>query len=161
MTGALIDITSKLCGIYLRYLGKMTTIYPECIVYSQVSNQVFPSIITYRVLWHTWFCSTERNGYTTILLLWWRWMASHRGNDLITGIFCNHHYNDVIMGVMASQITSLTIVYSSIYSDADQRKHQSSASLAFVLGIHRGPVNSPHKWPVLLKMFPFGDVIMM
>ena len=42
------------------------------------------------------------------------------------------HYNDVIMGVIASQITSLTIVYSTIYSDADQRKHQSSASLAFM-----------------------------
>ena len=48
------------------------------------------------------------------------------------------HYNDVIMGVIASQITSLTIVYSIVYSDADQRKHQSSASLAFVRGIHRG-----------------------
>ena len=152
MTGALIDITSKLCGIYLRYLGKMTTIYPECIVYSQVSNQVFPSIITYRVLWHTWFCSTERNGYTTILLLWWRWMASHRGNDLITGIFCNHHYNDVIMGAMASQITSLTQIKENI---------KAPSHWPLCLGIHRGPVNSPHKWPVMLKMFPFGDVIMM
>ena len=44
------------------------------------------------------------------------------------------HYNDVIMSAMASQITSLTIVYSIVYSDADQRKHQSSASLAFVRG---------------------------
>ena len=40
------------------------------------------------------------------------------------------------------------------------RKHQSSASLAFVRGIHRGPVNSPHKWPVMRKMRPFDDVIM-
>ena len=47
-----------------------------------------------------------------------------------------------------------------VYSDADQRKHQSSASLAFVRGNHRGPVNSPHKWPVKRKMFPFDDVIM-
>ena len=69
------------------------------------------------------------------------------------------HYDDVIMGAMASQITSLTFVYSTVYSDADQRKHQSSASLAFVRGIHRGPVNSPHKWPVTRKMFPFDDVI--
>ena len=64
---------------------------------------------------------------------------------------------DVIMGAIASQITSLTIVYSTVY--ADQRKHQSSASLAFVRGIHRGPVNSPRKWPVTRKMFPFDDVI--
>ena len=77
----------------------------------------------------------------------------------ITGNRCSH-YGDIIMGAIASQITSLTIVYSTVYSDADQRKHQSSASLAFVRGIHRGPVNSPHKWPVTRKMFPFEDVIM-
>ena len=74
---------------------------------------------------------------------------------------CTVYYNDVIMGAIASQITSLTIVYSTVYSDVDQRKHQSSASLAFVRGIHRGPVNSPHKWPVTRKMFPFDDVIMV
>ena len=71
-----------------------------------------------------------------------------------------NHYHDVIMSSLASQITSLKIVYSIVYSDADQRKHQSSASLAFVRGIHRGPVNSPHKGPVTRKMFPFDDVIM-
>ena len=71
-----------------------------------------------------------------------------------------HHYNDVIMGAIAFLITSLTIVYSTVYSDADQRKHQSSASLAFVWGIHLGPVNSPHKWPVTQRMFTFDDVIM-
>ena len=64
------------------------------------------------------------------------------------------------MGAIVSQITSLTIVYLTIYSGADQRKHQSSASLTFVRGIHRGPVNSPHKWPVTRKMFAFDDVIM-
>ena len=72
-----------------------------------------------------------------------------------------YHYSDVIMRTMASQITSLTIVYSTVYSSADQRKHQSSASLAFVRGIHRWPVNSPHKGLVMRKMFPFDDVIMM
>ena len=60
------------------------------------------------------------------------------------------------MGAMASQISSLTIVY----SGTDQRKHESSASLAFVWEIHRWLVNSPHKWPVMRKMFPFDDVIM-
>ena len=64
------------------------------------------------------------------------------------------------MGTVASQITSFTIVYTTVYPDADQSKHQSSTSLAFVWGIHRGPVNSPHKWPVTRKMFPFDDVIM-
>ena len=70
------------------------------------------------------------------------------------------HYNDVIMTMITSQITSLTVVYSTVYADADKRKHQSSASLALVWGIHRGPVNSPHKGPVTRKMFPFDDVIM-
>ena len=70
------------------------------------------------------------------------------------------HYTDVIMGMLASQITSLTIVCLTVYLDVDLRKYQSSASLAFVWGIHRRPVNSPHKWPVARKMFPFDDVIM-
>ena len=74
--------------------------------------------------------------------------------------FHSNHYGDVIMGAIASQITSLAVVYSTVYSDADQRKYQSSASLTFVWGIHRGPVNSPHKWPVTRIMFPFDDVIM-
>ena len=64
------------------------------------------------------------------------------------------------MGAMASQTTSLMIIYSTVYSGADQRKHQSPASLAFVRGIHRWPVNSPHKGPVTRKMVPFDEVIM-
>ena len=60
------------------------------------------------------------------------------------------------MGAIPSQITSLTIVHSTFYSDVVQRKHHSSASLAFVWGIHRGLVNSQHKWPVTWKMFPFS-----
>ena len=80
-------------------------------------------------------------------------MAPWHGNEF--------HYTDVIMGKMVSQITSLTIVYSTVYPGPDQRKHQSSASLAFVRGIHRGQVNSPHKWSVTRKMFPFYDVIML
>ena len=70
------------------------------------------------------------------------------------------HYSDVIMRAIASQITSLTIVHSTVYSGADQRKIQSSASLAFVRGSHRWPVNSPHKRLVTRKMFPFNDLIM-
>ena len=64
------------------------------------------------------------------------------------------------MGAVASQITSLLIVYLTVYLGEDQIKHQSSASLAFVWGIHRRPMNSPHKWPVTRKMFSLDDVIM-
>ena len=72
----------------------------------------------------------------------------------------NKHYSDVIMGAMASQITSLAIACSTVCSGADQRKHQSSASLASVRGIHRWTVNSPHKGPVKRKRFPCDDVIL-
>ena len=105
--------------------------------------------------------------YDTILFSVWQANITHcvplfsnrvAGQWPTTGLML--HYNDVIMGSMASQITSLTIVYSTVYSAADQGKNQSSASLTFVRGIHRGPVNSPSKWTVTRKMFPFDDVIM-
>ena len=89
---------------------------------------------------------------TTILTL--AWLYSWKNKQNVT------HYSDVIMCMVASQITSLTIVYSTVYSGEDQRKHQSSASLAFVWRIHRCPVNSPHKWPVTRKMSTLDDVIM-
>ena len=76
--------------------------------------------------------------------------VSHQGIRGIASFAC-HHYNDVIMSVMASQITSLTIVYSTVYSSTGERKHQSST----------WPANSPHKGPVTRKMFPFDDVIMI
>ena len=69
------------------------------------------------------------------------------------------HYSDGIMSAIVSQITSLNIVYSTVYPGTDQRKHQSSASLAFVREIHRWPVNSLHKGPITRKIFPFDDVI--
>ena len=80
------------------------------------------------------------------------------------------------MSAMASQITSLTIVYPTVNSGTDQRKHKRSVSLAYVGGIHRSSsvierlearrwliteqqVHSPHKWPITRKMFPLEDVI--
>ena len=70
------------------------------------------------------------------------------------------HYSDVIMGVMAFQITGVSIVYSTVCLGVNQRKHQSPASLAFIRGLHRWLVNSPNKGSVTQKMFPFVDVIM-
>ena len=80
-----------------------------------------------------------------------KWNFNHAGNV---------HYSDVIMSAIASQITGILIVCLNVCSVADHRKHQSSMSLAFVRGIHRWQVNSPHKGPVTGKMFPFDDVIM-
>ena len=85
---------------------------------------------------------------TYCCILWFSWTQTLQGHHC--------HYNDAIMSAVASQITSLMIAYSTVDSDADQRKHQSSASLAFVQGIHRG-----HKWPVMQKMFWSDDVILV
>ena len=87
---------------------------------------------------------------------WWFEKPSRplwRHSNEINQLEISKNYSDIIMGAMASQITSLTIVYSTVYSGADQRKHQSSTPMAFVRGIHRWPVNYPHKWPVTRKCF--------
>ena len=78
---------------------------------------------------------------------------------LCTPIF-HMHYSDVIMSPIAYKITVVSIVCAIVDSDEDQRKHKSSASLDFVRGIHRRPVNFPHKGPVTWKMSSFDDVIM-
>ena len=90
----------------------------------------------------------------------WRWTGDEPVPEVMM-IVCNAmmrdcaHYSDVIVNVMASQITGVIIVRSTVCSDADQ----SSASLTFVRGIHQWPVESPHKGPVTRKMLPFDDVI--
>ena len=65
------------------------------------------------------------------------------------------------MSALVSHIIGVSIVCLTVGSGADQRKHESSASLAFVEGIHRWPVNSRHKRPVTRKMFPFDDDIIL
>ena len=87
----------------------------------------------------------------------WIWRI---GVNTLNGI--SKHYSDVIMGAMASQITSLTIVYSTFYSGADWRKHHSSTSLAFVRGIHHWPGTGefPAQMASNAEMFPLDDVIM-
>ena len=70
------------------------------------------------------------------------------------------HYTYVTMGVLASQIISISTVFSNVCSCAHQKEHQRSALLAFVREIQRWQVVSSHKAPVTRKMFPFNDVIM-
>ena len=71
-----------------------------------------------------------------------------------------YHHSDVIMSAMTSQTSGVSVIYSIVCSGENQRNHQSSASLPFVRGIHRPPVNSLHKGPVTWKTFPFDYVIM-
>ena len=74
-------------------------------------------------------------------------------------LLCSYHDNDVIMGAIGSQFTSLTIVYSTVYADK-WNKASKLLITGLCAGIHRWPVNSPHKWPVTRKIFPIDDVIM-
>ena len=122
-----------------------------------VANVLAPN---YYVLWA--ILRSMRRHWTNNVIEWSATcnVLAWRQVRFLTGITI-YHYSEVIMNAMASQITSFAIVYSTVYSGTDQRKHQSSASLAFVRGIHRWPVNSPHKGPVTRKMFPFDDLIMI
>ena len=70
------------------------------------------------------------------------------------------HYSHLIMSALAFQIMGELFVYPTVCIGAEQRKHESSASLAIVRVIHRSPVNSPHKRPVRRKIIPLDDVIM-
>ena len=98
---------------------------------------------------------------TSARLLMWRPLPVEMGTSAPSQV-SSRHYGDVIMSVVASQITSVSIVCSTVCLGANQRKHESSASLALnVRGIHQWPLDSPHKGPVTRKMFPFDDVIMI
>ena len=104
--------------------------------------------------WKTTGKPLEDHWYTTgSTLAFLQWHSSvHWGlSSRHTGLPLEDHW---------LRVRGLTSVNSTVYSGTDQRKHRSSASLAFLWGIHRGPVNSPHKWPVTRKMFPFHNVIM-
>ena len=123
-------------------------------------QEVFPS---YDIILYCWEPSTFAHMH--IWGLWRQTQVSQAGISIyipLNTMGCNYlslpeipasHYNGVIMSMMASQITSLMIVYSTVSSSVDQRKHQSSASLAFVQRIYWWPVNSPHKGPVTRKIF--------
>ena len=118
---------------------------------------------------HSCGCYVVRSVCNTLSI---KWIGLKQRDTLHVEINChiwNHqnivlqrqiHYGDVITNAMASQITSLKSVYSTTYSGTHQSKHQSSASLAFMRGNHRWPVNSPHKGPVTWKIIPFDYVIM-
>ena len=141
-------------GLKLIEMNKRGSWYPYQVVYFTYKTSSYICIIDLYVpnRVNSNVCERENSKTASVFL------------PLITGLYLcrliTSHYNDVIMSAMVSQSTSLTIVYSSVYSGADQRKHQRSPSLAFVRGIHRWPVNSAHKEPVTRKMFPFDDVIM-
>ena len=98
-------------------------------------------------------CIMPMKNLTSCLFWYQRYTITFREifiNKMSVCLISYHHMNDVMMSAK-SQITTLATVYSTVCSGADQRKHQSSASLAFVRGFRRWPVNSPHKEPVTLS----------
>ena len=121
-------------------------------------------MITYPAVWDKIHSQTST----------WMWFLIHAGIkvipcwqnepnwglNMLTLLWLQIHYSVVIMSTMAYQVTGVPIVCSTVCSGADQRKHQSTVWLAFVRGIHRSPVNFPHKGPVTPKMFSFDNVIM-
>ena len=138
--GALFRCGTKVCCL------------PRCLLYFEAT--VYDAFLTVFSM-KPWF-----NGYKIVAHLADTCDSDVYGGHVDSATVSGSHYADVIKSLLASQITSLTIVYSPVCSGTYERKHQSSASLAFVRGIHRGPVNSPHKWPVTRKLFPFDGVIM-
>ena len=131
--------------------------YQNCVhffVWHNLSLQLWKNLFGHFSEKYAWFLSNSN---------WFMSYVINRNLPIVSSApwWCLFHYSDIIMSAMASQFTSLTIVYSTIYSGGDRRRHQSSASLTFVEGIHRWPVNSPHKWPVMRKISPFDDVIIL
>ena len=108
-----------------------------------------------------WWLALEISAYLYLHKCTYKACAFHPSLILFHGLILGlSHYIDVIMITMASQITSLTIVYSTVCSGADIKQHQGSALLAVVREIHRWPANSLHKGQITRKMFLFDDVIM-
>ena len=136
----LIKCLCAFCDLFVAGMGVEVESLPECfficveyqwkIGHMHLKCTSWSVTETLHVLIMTWLQVT----FATAL---WR----HNGLDGVS----NHQPNHCLL---------------SRYSSADQRKHKSSASLAFMRGIHRRPVNSPHKWPVTRKRFPFNDVFM-
>ena len=106
-------------------------LWKTCITKDEGMDYAINIVICRGWIWFSW----------TLVSYYWTWPPTY------------YHYIDVIMTTMAHQITSLTVVYSIVYSDADQRKHQSSASLAFVWGIHRDRWISRPKGQLRWKCF--------
>ena len=113
--------------------------------------QVGPMLATWTLLSGIWDIESSPYKYLTVNMN----SANHRDSPETRPLQWRHNKHD---GVSNHQ--PHVFVYSTVYSGADQRKHQSSASLAIVRGIHRWPVNSLHKGPGTRKMFTFDDVIM-
>ena len=144
--------TSKSVCYFYRFSGNIKAVRMEVLDWKTACSMLeLPFISTPSHGWHriTWQFSGELARYLLSQNI--KRALLFRCVIITPGILHTKHNSDVIMSAMASQITSLTIVYSTVYSGTDQRKLLVSALHAFVMGIYRSPVNSPHEGPVTRK----------
>ena len=113
-------------------------------------NNRWPKSTTHQ----TWMCL-----FKSVKMPWLTYNSRVHDDMNLFPLPYQYHYDDVRMGAIASQITSLTIVYSTVYSDADKKTSKLRVT-GLCVGNSPGEVTSPHKGPVTRKMFPFDDVIM-
>ena len=104
-------------------------VFRDCDTEIEVTAVIIPSTMKEYLFSTIWFAGTSYvmsiviQHYTQIW--WWKSETFLQKHNTSGNVKMVRHYSDVIMGAMASQITSLTIVCSTVYSGADQRKHQS------------------------------------
>ena len=115
-------------------------------------EQKYDSKTTYQIMWKP-KCMTYHTGFLCSF-------PSTVTGAVLGFAFIIIHYSDATLSAMVSQITGVLIVCLAVCSGA-HKKHQSSASLAFLRRFHRWLVESPRKGPVTREMFPFDDVIMV
>ena len=125
---------ARFCVIYITDLDCNTATYISTLYAYKIALETIYGLLRCQA-WYSHTKTVQFQPTCALQMLFPGYVPIHKLPD----------YSDVIISAMASQITCVSIVYSAVCSDADQRKHQSSASLAFVRGIHRWPVNSPHK----------------
>ena len=107
----------------------------------------FPNIIFSIVNWSYDYLTSELNKFSR----WYKTGIYKTTKYICENLYFGYHYNDDIMSAIASQITSITIVYSTVYSGADQRKYSKLCVTDLCVWIiHRWPMN--FKGPVTRKM---------
>ena len=123
---------------FLPHLAQMIASMRRCVVHNDLWN---------------WPMSSRSFSHNVWIKLLKHGTSCHVRSTACTDMdgFFPYHYSDVIMSAMASQITGAFFVCSTVWSGADQWKHQSSSSLAFGMRKRRWPVDTPHKGPVTRK----------
>ena len=144
----------------LRILYSLSALTFIAWAYITFSGVVFTKQVWFEFWWTCYYSIQSLNSSMLYvahkMCVMWHMRCNHNAKSNKN---CNYPLD--ILQWRHNECYGVSFVCSSICSGADHRKHQSPASLAFVRGIHRSPMDSPHKAPVTQKMFPFDDVIII